>query len=76
MCVCVSVHLQAAHFSAHGLLRGVAGLLQAAALTGTFIMHKITGDMGESAVLCVHCNPSVTQSLRHTNTLSGGQIAC
>lgn len=68
--------MQAAHFSAQGLLRRVAGLLQAAALTGALIMHKITGDMRESAVLNVPCDMSVTQSSCHTNTLSGGQVCC
>lgn len=52
------------------------GLLQAAALTGDLITHKIADDMRKSAVLNVHCNRSVTRSLCHTNTLSGGQICC
>lgn len=43
--------MHAALFSAHGLLHRVAGLLQAAALTGSLITHKITGDMRKSAVL-------------------------
>lgn len=60
------------HFNAHGLFHRVTGLLQAAALSGSLITHKISGDMTTAAVLHIHHNMSVTQST-HNNTLSRGR---